>query len=81
VYLLAYTGRVDVRKKGLLILGSSKVSKAEPVLETDDHSLRRAHLVRYAISGALIVVGVAILLWAVLNNQLADLINVMGGGV
>jgi hypothetical protein len=79
--LLSLSTKVDIKQRGLLILGSSRVAKAEAAKKVDEGYLRKVNLRVYAVAGISIVAGVGILLWAILGGQLSEIIYVMGGGL
>jgi hypothetical protein len=81
ILILRHLDKVDMKKEGLLVLGSTRISQTDANKNIDDGYQRRLNVRLYAVFGILITVGIAILLWAILSDQLSDLIYVMGGGM
>jgi uncharacterized membrane protein len=81
IIIVRYMNKVDMKREGLLVLGSTKISQSEPSTNTDELYQRKLNVRLYAVFGILFTIGIALLLWAILSDQLSDLIYVMGGGM
>jgi hypothetical protein len=81
ILIVRYLNKVDMKKEGLLVLGSTKISHTEPSKNTDELYQRKLNVKLYAVFGILITIGIALLIWAVVSDELSDLIYVMGGGM
>jgi hypothetical protein len=81
ILIVRYLNKVDTKKEGLLVLGSTRISRTEPGTKTDELSQRKLNVRLYAVFGILITIGIALLIWAIVSDELSDLIYVMGGGM
>jgi hypothetical protein len=73
--------KVDEKEEGLLVLGSTKISNEEASKNFQKRYQRRSNMAIYAIFGALFTVGILLFIWAIITDQLSDLIYVVGGGL
>ncbi len=80
IVIRKHSRKVDVAQEGILVLGSTRISQSEKDKSLVEHHRRKMNLTLYAIFGIMITIGILFLLWALLNDQLYDLINAMGGG-
>jgi hypothetical protein len=81
ILLSRHFKKIDEEEEGLLVLGSTKISNEEASKNFQKRYQRRSNLVIYTIFGALFAVGVLLFIWALITNQLGDLIYVVGGGM
>ena len=72
---------VDAKEEGLLVLGSQKITQEEAKLNFKKRYQKKYNLALYAIFGVLFAIGCFLLIWAILTDQLGDLIYTVGGGL
>jgi hypothetical protein len=78
VFLVQHSKKVDSQAKGLLVLGTSRVSKKG--LKTK-FNVKRWNNKLYIAFGIFISLGAILMIWALTSDQLNELLYVIGGGL
>jgi hypothetical protein len=78
VLLVRHSNKVDSQAKGLLVLGTSRLSQKG--LKTK-FNVKQWNKRLYVAFGILITIGIALMIWALTSNQLNELLYVIGGGM
>jgi hypothetical protein len=78
VLLVRHSNKVDSEAKGLLVLGTSRLSQKG--LKTK-FNLKRWNKRLYLAFGIFVTIGCLVFIWALTSDQLGELLYVIGGGM
>lgn len=78
VLLVRHSNKVDSRAKGLLVLGTSRLSQKG--IKTK-FNLKRWNKKLYVAFGIFVTIGCVVFIWALTTDQLGELLYVIGGGM
>jgi hypothetical protein len=78
VLLMRHTKKVDSNAKGLLVLGTSRLSQKG--IKTK-FNVRRWNRRLYIGFGIFVTIGCAVFIWALTSDQLSEMLYIIGGGL